>query len=211
MDELNKTIEPKEEIIKQKIITAWNSFVLRVKMLKRTHVFIAVLIVITLLLLATALFVNSTPPKVVMPKNALPSYAHTTLKLTTPQLIAPSTYQTTVQISTNQNDTIAVGLRISFDPKVLVNVDIKPGNFFFLPMVLGKNINQTTGTIAYDLVLPPKKPGVKGNGTVAIITFSTIKPNSQTSLNILPSTKVMDFEHGASVLKTATGITFNVK
>lgn len=197
----NKITEPEKPIVVPP--HAWRP--------KKTHVFIVILGAITILLLIFALFVGATLPKNSTSKTNLPAYVQTTLRLTTPKLVSPSSYQSEVQISTNQNEIMAIGLRISFDPKVLSNIDIKMGSFFASPSVLAKNISKTKGIIAYDLVLPPGKPLAKGNGTVAIISFSILRSKDSTSLNFLPTTKVMDQEHNASVLKTASGTTFSTK
>lgn len=197
----NKTNEPETPSVSSR---PW--------MLKRTQIFIIALAIITVILLVLALFTNIAPPKTATaPKITTPKYMQTTLKLTTPQMLSTSSYQSEVQISTNQNEIMAVGLRISFDPNVLSNIDIKMGSFFASPSVLAKNISKIKGIIAYDLVLPPGKPPVKGNGTLAIISFSAPHTKGSTSLNFLPITKVMDQEHNISVLKTATGITLAVK
>jgi hypothetical protein len=201
----------KQSISKQKIITAWNMALMRVKTLKRTQVSITIMAVITIFLLFFALFAKTAPVKTTTVKTTIPEYIQTTLQITNPKAVFPSSYQAEIQISTNQNKILAVGLRISFDPNVLTNIDIKPGNFFLSPTVLAKNVSKTKGIIAYDLVLPPGKTPVKGNGTVATITFSTQKPNVLTALNFLSTTKVMDQEHSISVLKKSGGITFNTR
>jgi len=178
--------------------------------LKRTHAFIIILAIATVLLLIFALFTNTT-----LPKNSnsskTPTYIQTALKLTTPKTASSSAYQSEIIISTNQDKVMAIGLRIHFDPKVLSDVDIKAGNFFASPIILVKNINKVDGIIAYDLALAPKQTPAKDNGTVAIISFSLPKTRISTSLNFLSTTKVMDLRYDKSVLKTSSGTTFSSK
>src|ERR1035437_2119489 len=98
MDDLIKTNqETKQPIAKQEIITAWNTALMRVKTLKRTQISIIILAVITIILLIFALFAKTAPLKTVTVKTAIPEYIQTTLQITNPKAVSPSSYQAEIQ------------------------------------------------------------------------------------------------------------------
>lgn len=179
---------------------------------KQTIVFITFLIVVTLVLLGLAVYTQKiTPPSPTTSNQVVfPSYAHTDLVLTPPEKRA-NTYSTNVNITTGSDKVTAAQIELSFDPKVLLNVDIKTGNFIQNPVVLLKKVDQQNGRISLAIGVPLGEKGVSGSGTVATITF-TEEPSAtgSTVLDFLPKTAVTAQGVAQSVLKTSTGSLFFV-
>ena len=99
-------------------------------------------------------------------------------------------------------------LEITYDPKVVTNVDIKPGTFLTQPFVLLKKIDQTNGTISYALGANPNQKPPTGQGTVAIISFSTVYGTTatQTVFNFSAKSEVTAVGYAQSVLKQTSGM-----
>ncbi len=181
---------------------------------KQTLAFVTFLIAVTLVLLGLAVYTQK--PSVPTPTTqqpTSPSYAHTTLRLTppvnTPAL--PNTYSTDVTVSSNGDKVTAAQLELSYDPKVLTNVDIKPGTFIQNPVVLLKKVDQTNGRISLAIGIPLGGTPPTGAGTVATITFNEVPTaTGSTILDFLPKTAVTAQGIAQSVLKTSTGSLFFV-
>lgn len=181
---------------------------------RQTVAFVTFLIVVTVVLLGLAVYTQkpSVPtPTVQQPTS--PSYAHTTLKLTppvnTPSL--PNTYSTDVSIATGGDKVTAAQLELSYDPKVLTNVQIKPGTFIQNPVVLLKKVDEANGRISLAIGIPLGQAALAGTGTVATITFDEIPTaTGSTILDFLPKTAVTAQGIAQSVLKTSTGSLFFV-
>ncbi len=177
---------------------------------KRTFLLIALLVVITVCLLALALIQNIKSPTVTKPSATL-SYAQTNLSLSEPIVATPSGYKTDVQIST-KNKVTAVQLEINYDPKVLTNVDVKASSFFTAPTILLKKIDAVNGRITYALGIGLGDTAVTGKGTVATLTFSTVTgtDSAKTPINFEPKTAVTAVGYAQSVLLKSTGVLFSL-
>jgi hypothetical protein len=181
---------------------------------KQTLAFITFLIAVTLVLLGLAVYTQK--PSVPTPATeqpTSPSYAHTTLRLTppvnTPSL--PNTYSTDVSIDTGGDKVTAAQLELSYDPKVLTNVQIKPGTFIQNPVVLLKKVDEANGRISLAIGIPLGQAAPTGTGTVATITFDEIPTaTGSTILNFLPKTAVTAIGIAQSVLKESFGSLFFV-
>lgn len=182
---------------------------------KQTLAFITFLIVVTLVLLGLAVYTQKpdiqAPVTIQQPTS--PSYAHTSLTLTppvnTPSL--PNTYSTNVSITTGGDKVTATQLELSYDPKVLTNVQIKTGTFIQNPVVLLRKIDQANGRISLAIGIPLGGKTPVGTGTVATITFNEVlTATGSTILDFLPKTAVMAQGIAQSVLKTTTGSLFFV-
>jgi hypothetical protein len=104
------------------------------------------------------------------------------------------------------NNVTAVQIEIAYDPNVLTNVDIVPGDFFPNPSQLIKNIDTNTGRITYALAITPAQTPVRGKGTVARLTFSKkTTPLRETTLTLLPKSLITEQGTETSVLKEAKG------
>jgi hypothetical protein len=181
-------------------------------MAKKTFILILLLVAITIGLLAVALLPGIKSSMVKTPTTTQDlNFAQTELSLSTPVSATPNNYSTDVLISSGNNKTTAVQLEISYDPKVLTNVDIKPSTFFNSPVILLKNIDTVNGRISYALAYDPSQTAVGGNGTVATITFSTIAgtTTTQTTIDFEPKTAATAIGYAESVLKQTTGISFS--
>lgn len=187
-------------------------------MSRRTIILIIVLIAATGVLLAMAL----NPQQQYRPAPQLrpiqkPNYVQTILELSNnPTVVASSasalpSYSIDVSMKTYNNNVTAVQLELSFDPNVLINVDIKPGSFLKNPIVLVKKIDILNGRISYALGIPPGGNTTVGSGTVAVITFMSKElPGQTTTINILPQSLVTAQGVDKSVLKSGLGKTFTL-
>lgn len=181
---------------------------------RQTVAFVTFLIAVTLVLLGLAVYTQK--PSVPTPtaeQPTSPSYARTTLRLTppvnTPSL--PNTYSTDVIIVTNGDKVTAAQLELSYDPKVLTNVQITPGTFIQNPVVLLKKVDQANGRISLAIGIPLGESAPTGTGTVATITFNEVSTaTGSTILDFLPKTAVTAQGIAQSVLKTSTGSLFFV-
>lgn len=183
-------------------------------MSKQTLGFVLFLIVVTLILLGLAVYTQKvgvpTPPA--KQPASLP-YAHTILRLTppvnTPSL--PNAYSTDIIIVSNGDKVTAAQLELSYDPKVLTNVQIKPGTFIKNPVVLLKKVDETNGRISLAIGIPLGQAAPTGEGTIATITFNEVSTSTgSTILNFLPKTAVTAQGVAPSVLKSSTGSLFFV-
>ncbi|MGA2911845.1 MAG: cohesin domain-containing protein [Candidatus Levyibacteriota bacterium] len=177
---------------------------------KKTLILILLLVIVTVGLLVIALIPNLKSPIVIRPTPApeMPAYLQTELSFSTPVNTTLNSYSTNVLISTGNNKITAVQLEIAYDPKVLTNVDIAPGTFLTMPVVLLKKIDTVNGRLSYALGMSPSQKPTGGNGTVATLTFSTIPGTTatQTPLNFEPKTAATAVGYAPSVLKQATGV-----
>ncbi|MCL5019065.1 MAG: cohesin domain-containing protein [Patescibacteria group bacterium] len=181
---------------------------------RQTVAFVTFLIVVTVFLVGLAVYTQKPgAPTPVTQQPTSPSYAHTTLRLTppvnTPSL--PNTYSTDVSIATGGDKVTAAQLELSYDPKVLTNVQIKPGTFIQNPVVLLKKVDEANGRISLAIGIPLGQAAPTGTGTVATITFDEIPTaTGSTILDFLPKTAVTAQGIAQSVLKTSTGSLFFV-
>lgn len=181
---------------------------------RQTVAFVTFLIVVTVFLVGLAVYTQKPgAPTPVTQQPTFPSYAHTTLRLTppvnTPSL--PNTYSTDVSIATGGDKVTAAQLELSYDPKVLTNVQIKPGTFIQNPVVLLKKVDEANGRISLAIGIPLGQAAPTGTGTVATITFDEIPTaTGSTILDFLPKTAVTAQGIAQSVLKTSTGSLFFV-
>jgi len=177
---------------------------------KRTLMLILLLVLVTVGLLAIALLPALKSPVVTKPAIPTLAYAQTTLSFSTPTKLATNSYSVNVLISSGNNKTTAVQLEISYNPKVLTNVDIKTGPFFTTPVVLLKKIDAVNGRISYALGINPTQKPTNGNGVVATITFSTVVGTTatQTPINFDLKTAATAVGYAQSVIKQTTGVLF---
>ncbi len=187
---------------------------------KRTIILILVLIAAVAVLLAIALTPKKSSSPTPVPPATLP-VVQTVLQINSPvsskSAIASgsaASYTTDVTINTGTNKVTAVQLELSFDPKAITNVEIKPGPFLTNPIELLRKVDNQNGTISYALgagVTGGKLQGIQGQGTVAVITFTEIGlPGSYTQINFLPKTLVTGEGTARSVLKSSFSTSFPI-
>lgn len=183
-------------------------------MSRRTLALIAVLVVITAFLLVLALKPETpgVPYSTVARPTPPPSVAiQTTLALVPSTLTVPTSSPSAsvdVMIDTEENNVTAVQLELSYNPKVLSEVEVatSSGTFFENPVTLLKNIDPVKGTISYAVGIAPTGSPKKGKGTIATISFKAIGSTSQTtSITFSPKTLVTAEGATYSVLKDSVG------
>lgn len=179
------------------------------KIPRNTLVPIVLLLIITIVLLILALY-NFNVNKPTSSDNTAP-YAHTDLRI-----VRQSDFgdygEAGVSINTGENTVTAVQLELSYDPKVLSNVDLRPGSFFTKPTVLLEKIDEENGKITYALGVGVGEKGVKGSGNVAVITFTEKSGATKTTyINFLPETVVTAEKTAPSVLRSATSALFSLE
>jgi hypothetical protein len=185
--------------------TAW--------MPRKTLILIIGLAIVTALLLILALAPSLRfPAKTTTKPAVIANYAYTELSFSKPVALQTSGYKTDVLISTGKNKVTAVQLEITYDPKILTNVDIKPGAFFTNPTILLKKIDPIKGEITDVLGIGLGQKAVSGNGTVATITFSTLpgQITIKTPINFSPKTAVNAMGYVQSVLVKSSGVLFSL-
>ncbi len=180
----------------------------------KTVLLVIGLVILTAVLLAISLYSKgSSPFPVITKQDQDKDFAHTSLSLSEePRSSSLSgVYEVDVLIDSEDNQVTGVQLELSYDPKVLGKVDIKPGSFLSNPVVILKKIDTTNGRITYMLGSQLGDAGVKGKGTVAVISFSKTGDN-ETFIDFLPQTLVTAQGLDQSVLKeTVSGVIGNLQ
>lgn len=173
--------------------------------MNRTLFLILILIVSAAGLLALSLNTKTTPT------TAVPvSIAQTTLVMTPPVASTSGLLNSDIRINTNSNAVNAVQVELSYDPKDLGDVDITAGTFFKNPLELFKKIDTQNGRISYAVGVALGEKGVAGSGIVAKLSFSKIRTVGTTSISFLPKSLVTSSGISQSVLRSATGLTFDL-
>lgn len=177
--------------------------------INKTLLLVTGLVILTGVLLAISLYSKGSSPIQEIIKNAEENnFAKTSLVLSEEvrKSSASGVYELDVNIDSDDNEVTGVQLELSYDPKVLGKVDIKPGSFLLSPVVILKKIDTTSGRITYMLGNQLGEPGVKGKGTIAVISFSKTG-DKETSIDFLPQTLVTAQGLDQSVLKeTVSGV-----
>lgn len=172
-------------------------------MSKRTFALIIVLVIVTSILIALAVTPQKPSAPLVVAPTPTPA-AQTALAFSpNPLTIASASATVDVLVDTKINGVTAVQLELSYDPKVITNIDVKPGSFFTNPAELLKTIDAKEGKISYALGILPSDAPKKGQGVVATITLSTnLALNQPTRISFLPKTLVTASGVTSSVLRT---------
>ena len=112
-----------------------------------------------------------------------------------------------VTINTDQNNVTAVQLELGYDPNLISNVDVTPGDMFPNPLVLLDNNDPQNGRYTFAVAITPSGEPFNGTGTVATITFTTNAAGlgKETQIGLLPTSLVTARGVKDSVLKSATG------
>jgi hypothetical protein len=173
---------------------------------------VLVLVIIATIFLVFALVQKTNTNTQIKPSAASPrSYIQSNLLLSTPVIDSNGNYTSNVEITTGSNKVNGVDIRLSYDPRALANVDIKPGTFFTGPVVLLKKVNIAQATVTYTLAVNPSQKSANGKGTVAVLSFSRIDSTLPIQINFLPQTEVTAVGYVSSVLNTSTGVTLSGK
>lgn len=168
------------------------------------------LLILLLIISAAGLLALSLNTRKTAPSNLPVSVAQTTLALTQPVASTSGILTSNIVINTNSNSASAVQIELGYNPTDISIVDLKPGTFIKSPVELFKKINTKDGRVSYALGTGVGEKGRKGSGTVAILTFTKLRTSRSTSISFLPKTEVSSEGISQSVLKSATGITFDL-
>jgi hypothetical protein len=171
----------------------------------KTLMLIGVLALITVILLGLALYVGL-PSKPGGQKQV--AVIKTTLSALTPVATSANVYTSNITLTTERGKTTAVEIELSYDPKVLSNVDIKPGPFFSNPTILSKKIDAVNGKVSYILGIGLGQYPVDGNGTIAILSFTPLLKSGIATLVLLPKSEVTVAGTRPSILTNVKGIQF---
>lgn len=178
---------------------------------RRTITLITVLAIFTVFFLYLALTIPTPNHPVMTKQKPTPTPFQTaTLTLETLPSSASAKQIAAVVVNPGINKVTVVQLSIGFDPKIVQNITITPGDFFPDPIELTKSINYKTGTIFYTVGLKPKEPGVTTVGNIAIISYQfspTATASDSTQLVFLSKTQVNAEGFIPSVLKSTKGLT----
>lgn len=172
---------------------------------RKTLILIGILSLITIILLGLALYTQL--PQTNKPVEKQVKVLKTTLSVLAP-VASSSAYTANVTLTTERKKVTAVQIELTYDPKVLTNVDIKPGSFFPNPTILSKKIDAVKGRISYVLGIGLGQSSVNGNGTVAILSFTTVPKNGITIIALLPISGLTVVGTVPSVLTAEQGIQF---
>ena len=191
---------------------------------KRISLRTVLLIVFLAILAAVLLFIALRPAKKAVVQNATPtpttkpSQAHSTLTLVmadttaTPSGAGVNTKTVNVVLTTQSNKVSGVQFEVAYDPTVLSNVTVKPGDFFPKPLVLLNQVDTKNGKINYAIGIQPTADQLSGTGTTAVISY-TLLPTasaSQTTLKFLPKTQVVEQGIAGSVLEKSFDLSIPV-
>jgi hypothetical protein len=171
----------------------------------KSIILVVVLVILTIILLFVSLNIKNGSPAPYAPKPTQINAAQTSLSISDNLRAASAsgTYETDVNIDSGGNKITGVQLSISYDPKVLTNVDVVPGTFLTDSAVISKQIDKDGGTITFLLGTTQGKKGVSGTGQIAVISFTKVG-DEDTNLSFLPDTLVSAEGFDQSVLDKTT-------
>lgn len=174
--------------------------------MNRTLLLILILIVSVAGLLALSLNTGTTPAPTSIPI----SIAQTTLVMSDPSASTSGLLESNITINGQGNSVSAVQIELSYDPKDLGNVDITAGSFFNNPVELFKKIDSENGRVSFALGVGLGEKGISGQGVVTKLSFTKLRTSGTTSISFLPKSLVSSEGISQSVLKSATGTTFDL-
>ena len=189
-------------------------------MSKKTLGLIVILLFLTIILVFVAVSTNqkskTTPPNpTTTSASPTPVAGHTILSMSPNPVMAQRGVPVTTDIFIDtQGDSVrAIQLEIAYDPKVLSNVTIKPGDFFPNAQTLPiGGVNQSTGRITFAVTPANLRDAKSGKGIAATLTFYVASSTATTTpLTILDKSLVTSPGLGAqSVLKSVSGTTIMI-
>lgn len=177
-------------------------------MSKRTLALIIVLLFITGILIAVALYPQKQSTQTIYNSKPTPTpLAQSVLSITpNPLVISSQSAVAQVAIDSGNNKVTAVQLEISFDPKKITKITLNPGDALENAVVLLNNVDMKEGRISYAIGISPTGVAKVAKGIVATMALQTIlAPNEQTIINFLPKSLVAAEGVASSVLKSSVG------
>lgn len=190
-------------------------------MSKRTFALIFSLFTVAFVLAMVAIYSPSTPIPTIIPTPTIQPepLAQTDLRfgalIILPVDISSSeakmVYSLPIDIAAVKNKVTTVQLEMSYDPDVLTEVVITPGNFFEDPVLFLNQIDDENGRISYAIGVESEASGKDGEGLVATLSFQARTPvPKQTNIFFLPKTLVMAEGINQSVLKSTNSATITI-
>jgi hypothetical protein len=180
-------------------------------MSKKTLFLIFILFLITAVLLAVAFYKPTSLPTPSETTSVIEDPARTTLSFGKISSSTASAYSAPVIIETSDNKVTAVQLELQFDPQMITNVSVEPGEFFPNPLLLLEDIDQENGRISYAFGINPTDQAISGTGVIANILFDPVSASeTQTSIIFLPKTLVTAENITQSVLKSSINGLFSI-
>ena len=174
---------------------------------QKTLILIGGLALITIILLIAAVFVGL--PQKSTPKTT-PVVLKTILNISKP-VASSSAYSADITLTTERKNVTAVQLELTFDPKVLTQVDIKSGSYFPDPVILSKKIDPLKGRITYILGIGlGQKPIASNKGTIAVLSFTPLLKSGIATISFLPTSRLTVSGQVHTVLTGAHGIIFSL-
>ena len=172
------------------------------KPLNKTNLLVAGLVLLTAVLLIISLTSQNPINLPGGSKDIKTGFANTSLAFSQTPRVGTSSgiYEMDINIDSKDNKVTGAQLELTYDPKVLENVDIRPGGFLDNPVVIVKSVDETKGIIKFWLGNRIEEPGIKGDGTIAVISFSKLGAG-QTQINFLPKTSISAEGIDQSVLR----------
>ena len=114
-----------------------------------------------------------------------------------------------IYISAEENKVTGVQLELSYDPKVLKFVSLKPVDLLGGRQELIKDIDEKTGRITYAVGAAPGQPTIQGTDEIVKLVFKPVGRSGvarETTVRILPETLVTAVGVNESVLTKTTNI-----
>jgi len=172
---------------------------------KFIFILIIFLIAIAVLVFVRFIYLNNPTPQFSFSKTS-PTPTQASFTLLPNPLTITATRSASLNLALNSNlspnEQELIQLELSYDPTILFDVSILPGNYFLNPQVLLSNIDVNTGRISYAL----KGVSTTTNSNIAIITFSVLNYGLQkeTEINFLPKTLIRN-DNGEIKLGSMSG------
>jgi len=118
-------------------------------------------------------------------------------------------YNLSVNMETGENNVVGAELYIDYDPEFLEPTAVSKGAFMQSADVIGPRIE--SGEIFYTLIVKPNDTPVTGSGTIAQITFKTLKTgNTNISLNEGKTLAVAVGEGSVNVITKYSPLSLNI-
>lgn len=169
--------------------------------LNKTWLLVIGLVILTVVLLITSFASKNFSPLKSTTNNENADFAHTSLSVSEDvRTISEGNYETDVLINTNGDKISGAQIELAFEPTLLTNVDISPGNFLSNPNILIKSIDTKNGTIKFIIAIKPGEKTVGGTGTIATLSFTKIS-SDPTNISFLPTSQISTTGLNKSVLK----------
>jgi hypothetical protein len=174
---------------------------------------VAALVILTgiLLVLSFAVKKSSSPAPAITKEETPVNFAQTKLAVSDSPRVASTSgsYETDVNIDSGENKITGAELILTYDPKILSNVDIKTGSFLPSSTVISKQIDTAEGKITFIFGTAQGAKGVQGSGQLAVISF-TKTGSGAAEIDFSPDTLISAEGYDSSVLSEMNSASFDL-